>query len=1315
MNLSSYKLCLMLLLIAWPIGQVEQQLAAESADSSAKADSILEKSGDSEDALLFHAAFEDSVEAGKAKGHAAPTESPKSLKYVEGIAGKAISLSDERLAYELKDNLEPAHGSVLLWLQPLGWDPMKNNEYNYFFNACLPGTPNGDKIQFFKLPNPLFYLMLGKEGKVQTMPMEIRSWRKGEWRFFAFTWEDGWMKLYVDGEPAGKSAIAREQLPSQVGDEIYCSIAEATAIDELRIFDKPLAAASVKNYFLLDYLKRKKAEAPSAADDTNPATSMRLKTVVPFVAHPPTNLPEEWNRATEITGFLEIPSLHLTPRQTRVKLAYDANNLYFRFASKIGQKLKADAKEHDGAVYGDDSFEIFIAPSETARKPLYQFVFNSLDAHYESKDGDCSWNGAWQSRSRVSGAEWEAEAIVPFRELDVAAPRPGDCWQFNLGRNWTHPSAFTTITFNLAYSDVTRFARILFGAANAFIKVDQTLEANEKGVKGFLSAPGPETFSAVYAVKKPDKPVLDKGGLSSFEAIPGILAVDETKQIQAGQGDPCAFDFSGKLEAEGQYFSSLRISSPQGEWFNQVTAFEIQRPFAVTLNSLSKDGKLIVAWELNRDIGESFDLSIAFLNSAGKETLARKQKVANARKGELVFDLSSFPEKEYAVQVAAHGSLGSFKQTEKWMSCRNAEWLGFAARQSGKHAVPKPWKPIQIADDEDIKTSQMEYRFSDQPFPQQIVSGGENLLAAPVALAVKADKQELSFQPEKRKWIEKFPDRAAFRQDLISRDLKVETKVTAEFDGMTRFDVVLSPRKKGGVVISGLVLEIPLKPQFAMLKYPYAGHLQKWSVLDLEGEVQGDWKDCFLPHLWVGNDEKGLAWFAETDEHFKLRDETRAVEIARRSGRIVMRITMVDHPVTVTEPLGYTFGLMATPSRPLAENWSSMRFASCTSTTSRPMVSTGYTTGPEYHAKPGVPYPASDPDRFIKSLSKDSNIKNLVYVTSNGAGDNIPEYRYYHQEWKNPAIRDTWTYASRGFFHDGICPASPSWRDFFLSSTAKAIDEYGIDGFYYDYGTVMPDTNPVYCGYTRDGKQFPTYPIFADRELRKQIYMLFQEKGKAPWFVLHNYSKMMAPLASFCQMVLDGESYQQRLGGVGQKVANDYTQLLTLPRLRAMLGVQFGTAPVFLPEFAAEDRDNPKLTRTLIAWMSPLGIQPWGFNCHIAELNQFCAAQDRFGFSASEFFPCWKHRGVFMSREKEMPYISFWKKKNSALVAFSNLSGTPFEGGMRVNAESLWGRKANHVTAADGCSGEAIPVKDGTIQLRVDARDYRLVVLKMPE
>ena len=336
-------------------------------------------------------------------------------------------------------------------------------------------------------------------------------------------------------------------------------------------------------------------------------------------------------------------------------------------------------------------------------------------------------------------------------------------------------------------------------------------------------------------------------------------------------------------------------------------------------------------------------------------------------------------------------------------------------------------------------------------------------------------------------------------------------------------------------------------------------------------------------------------------------------------------------------------------------------------------------------------------------------------------GGNVPEFIFFEQEWKNPIVCDTWTFASKGYYHWGTCPTVESLRDFFLWSTGRAIDDYGIDGLYYDFGTSQRAANPAAgCGYMKNGELYPTWPIFADREMRKMIYQLFMDERGHAYFVLHNYSQMIAPITSFMTLHLDGESYQQRLGKVGALITRDYTKLISVPRLRAMFGTQFGTVPYFLPELAgtAEDYSAPWMkpaTRTLIALMLPHGIPIWGFYCDIDELNKYVSAQDKFRFEESDFTPYYKMTGE-LKTEPAMPetelLVSYWKKPDDLLVVVGNITDKPFSGFLIVDTAKLFPESGKKLIAFDAYDEKEFPVQGNRITLSVKEKDYALLRIK---
>ncbi len=1263
-----------------------------------------------DEGLLFHASFENGINADYAQGTPEGKLAEGGPNLAEGISGKAILLEKNRLSWQSSGNILPPQGTVTLWVKPHGWDPEKPNRDNYFFNACLPGTPKGDKIQFFKLPTPMLYFYIGREGAVQTITLTTRDWAKDEWRFFALTWDKDTARLYINGKKAGEVSV--KEPPVDIGEMIYASISEATVLDELRIYDRPLIADKINSLYLADYLKSPAEEKKSEGAAGIP---VKLKIVIPKIKGTadlsPQN-PEGWDDSADITGFLQIPQLTYAPRQTRAGISYDDKNLYIRVHAVLDGKPKTEALKDDGHVWADESFEIFLSP--TGDKPLYQLIFNSADVRADLKDGDIKWNGEWKTLSDVTETEWWGLAVIPFRTLGLSAPSAGDKWLFNLGRNCHNPQYFTNVTFNLAYADITNFGEMEFGGLDSSIKVHQKLDRNKIMSGGGFTAPERGEYKIQWSLLKVEETILNKRSIKGFSAIKGDIVAGETKNLQVQKGGTASFAFSYPAEKEGEYYSAISIASPSELLFRQVTPFAVKDPFSITLLPASKDGILKLIWELAVDIGRSFLLDVKWTDTDGKTVLAKNARVTGDSKGEMTFPLKAFPGEKYTVTVRASSNLGSYETSHEFLSYMNAEWHGFSSSLADRHIVPPPWKPVE-REGAILRTVCSEYDFSEGPLPAKIRADGRDVLAGPVSLVLETSAGGVLFQPESRKWERAFPDRVSFAQEMKGGGITVQVKTAVEFDGMMRFDVTFKPVLRQGVTVKQLSLEIPIKEEHALLKYPYRGHLQKWSVLDLEGGVGDYWSDYFMPHIWVGDDERGLAWFAETDQNFHLEDPSKTVQLIKKKESVTLKIIFIDQPITIKEPLCYTFGLMATPSRPVEKDWFTYRFASCVSTKAKPMVSTGYTTGPRYHVKPGVPYPAMNPEDFKKSLSSSADVKNLVYVTSNGAGDNTPEYRYYKQEWQNPGVQDTWSYASRGFYHDGTCPSSSSWRDFFLWSTAKAIEEYGIDGLYYDYGTVMRCNNRLYCGYSRDGKEYPSYPIFYDREMRKQIYILFYEKGKEPFFVLHNYSQMVAPIASFNHMLLDGESYQQRTGRVGQLVTLDYTKLLTMERLRAMFGIQFGTIPIFLPTLphsTKPDDEIAKYTRTMVAMTLPLGIQCWGFYCNIPELNKVYAVQDRFEIKGSKFYPCWKGTGIITASADRDVYIGYWQKEGKTLCVVSNLGEKPFDGVINVKSGELFGRETEFAVY-EGYGMKELARSTGSFNLNVAEKDYILIELRV--
>ena len=113
--------------------------------------------------------------------------------------------------------------------------------------------------------------------------------------------------------------------------------------------------------------------------------------------------------------------------------------------------------------------------------------------------------------------------------------------------------------------------------------------------------------------------------------------------------------------------------------------------------------------------------------------------------------------------------------------------------------------------------------------------------------------------------------------------------MTGECDGFCWYDVQLSPKRP--VKLSLLRLEIPRLAPTA--RYLHAANFT-WTYLSTGlPEYGGQWSDKFKPYVWLGDEERGLAWCAESDRGWSLQEPTRALQAHTQDGVVVFSATMV--------------------------------------------------------------------------------------------------------------------------------------------------------------------------------------------------------------------------------------------------------------------------------------------------------------------------------------------------------------------------------------------------------------------------------------
>jgi hypothetical protein len=123
--------------------------------------------------------------------------------------------------------------------------------------------------------------------------------------------------------------------------------------------------------------------------------------------------------------------------------AWDKENLYLaaKCTETTMDSIVANAKEHDGPIYGEDCVGYFLQP-ETEDGSMYQIYFNPLGTAFDQKvkieggvavDADRGWNGTYEVKTFKGDDYWSIEAQLPLDQLDTKG-ESGKTWQLNFRR-----------------------------------------------------------------------------------------------------------------------------------------------------------------------------------------------------------------------------------------------------------------------------------------------------------------------------------------------------------------------------------------------------------------------------------------------------------------------------------------------------------------------------------------------------------------------------------------------------------------------------------------------------------------------------------------------------------------------------------------------------------------------------------------------------------------------------------------------------------------------------------------------------------------
>ncbi len=642
------------------------------------------------------------------------------------------------------------------------------------------------------------------------------------------------------------------------------------------------------------------------------------------------------------------------------------------------------------------------------------------------------------------------------------------------------------------------------------------------------------------------------------------------------------------------------------------------------------------------------------------------------------------------------------------------------------------------------------YRFGNLPFPVAIKTAGRSILASPIRLKAKVDGKEQKWsvvrsKPHKTRKgssnilggdvqvLSQSPERVALLQQATSDVLMLSAKTTVDYDGMIRVDWDVKPRKR--VRLDELVLEIPLLSEHAKYLYYYPDYSAPWEAhrpgaLPKEGTTMG-----FNPCLWLGDEERGLEWFCESDKNWFNADPKRAIEIVPDGDKVLLRLNLVSMPIELTDELNpesrnpnpetrnlsYTFGFQATPVKPVEKDAWDYRITwlftpvygferkrvdgellidRLAELGLRTLALMDWTDILCYNAP-------TEPEKlrnFVKECHK-RGMKVMVYFGFQ-MSEWAPEFEAFLDECATWMKSTPYSYGENPDNYPPkpaqqvyrVCYRS-EWQDFVVAGIARLMDEYDIDGVYLD-GTGLPIKCYNYhhgCGYEKpDGSREGTFAIFAGRETLRRIYTVVKSRKPDGQVNLHNSGFMLIPLLGWATSYWDGEQLHAKPGTFP-------LERLPLDMFRTeFMGHQWGVPAEFL-HYVLPCPYKDEWAFTLLHDVPVRGydlaqIEIW------AKLWQVF---DTFGRKQATWLSYWRN-SEYASVAPEGAYASLYRHpKNGVLVVVSNLSRKETTVKVRLNLQRLG--LPESVTAFDALTNERLTVEGGQIAVTLKSLGWKVI------
>lgn len=1003
--------------------------------------------------------------------------------------------------------------------------------------------------------------------------------------------------------------------------------------------------------------------------------------------------PGEWDRAAAMSTFIGATGSFgrvMVPKRARIDLCHDGKTIYIAVWTELapGEKPSMMYRRRDSKCYMDrQQFEVWLTPPTDGQITAYQLIGNAYGALYDIKIVPAlgvkqpGWNPNVRFKNNYKvGEHWTAELAIPISELiDKDAYNPKKPWGGMIAVAW--PQRSWPYTFGW-YKNIETHAQMHMAETDTCVRVTD--------------------MQSLFAGKLEPKMTLVNGEKADAEfsvsASVGQVKHEARYSVPAGQTKEVSFSKElGKLDSKSNTLA-MTVTGPggrtllDGEWYFRQAAIAKRAPKPAPPWGMST--RLAYA-PLAMGAHAWADL----LDYPGLQKLKNVRfTVKDAKAGKVVLqkEVSEYQYDAaeaylwmpkdlaygvYQVDVEFIGRDGSVleKKQEKFKHKdykKEFIWLG-SDKYGEKLNVSPPFTPLETKGNA-FHVWGREYQMKGA-LPEQVVSQKASMLAGPVNFVSETGGKAEPAKVEGAFQIAGKPDgneaRFAGRYKVAGMTLELTGHIL--FDGAITYELKASVGKAQASV-DRLYLSIPVKDEHAMYYWSTrGGGGSAHGIFSERPKKEGVvWDSApvsdFVPYVGIADDDRAIQWFADNDFEWVRGKDAPCAQIVRKGGATEIQVNLIRKK-GVVKPFKATFGLIATPIKPLAKDWRNaiLHYGNDVNSDVAFFYGPGHgKVGPvDWHdsaalAKAnGIAIPkGKKADEVLDQLSGEGypNVESIGKVCgakcarewirpglATNKNPKLAKRCYFHNAQmyfegnRSKAFRTffkgDWTLnPPSGWFH--LRPVE-SYQDFFCFHLTQFLKFWAVPGLYFDETYFAPDRN-VFNGQGRlmpDGTIRPSVGLTLQRRFLNRVRQCCLDQKIPPFLWVHT-SNIMAPYAiSAVDIAMFGEdNLPTPQQDIMDNIRPQYMRVLGMSR-------KFGFIPVWMTMAGRGGEQWTLAGRQTFGWCWLHDTVP-EYHTH-ARARPAAHLRKAWGIGAEDvsFVPYWKNDS-YMKVDDGKFLVSIWRR-----------------------------------------------------------------------